>query len=207
MEDKNILGKFSLEGKIALVTGGSYGIGMAIAKALAYAGAKIAFNGRRANLIADAEKEYASLGINAKGYVFDITNEADVQKFVPQIEKDFGGSIDILVNNAGIIKRIPATDMTVEEFRQVIDIDLTGAFIMSKAVAPGMIAKGGGKIINVCSLFCPLNCPLNAGRGPSGSRRGNTARFRHWLPAESRSMPGLMCGRRRSPHITTAART
>ena len=169
MEDKNILGKFSLEGKIALVTGGSYGIGMAIAKALAYAGAKIAFNGRRANLIADAEKEYASLGINAKGYVFDITNEADVQKFVPQIEKDFGGSIDILVNNAGIIKRIPATDMTVEEFRQVIDIDLTGAFIMSKAVAPGMIAKGGGKIINVCSLMSELGretvCAYAAAKG------------------------------------------
>ena len=85
---------FSLDGKIALVTGAAYGIGFAIARALAKAGAKIAFNGRRANLIADAEKEYASLGINAKGYVFDITNEADVQKFVPQIEKDFGGSIE-----------------------------------------------------------------------------------------------------------------
>ena len=119
MEDKNILGKFSLEGKIALVTGGSYGIGMAIAKALAYAGAKIAFNGRRANLIADAEKEYASLGINAKGYVFDITNEADVQKFVPQIEKDFGGSIDI--NN--FVGNLAVFDNTIWCFNKAIFIN------------------------------------------------------------------------------------
>lgn len=156
MEDKNILGKFSLQGKVALVTGGSYGIGMAIAKALAYAGARIAFNGRRANLIEEAEQQYRDLGIEAKGYVFDITDEASVRNFIPKIEEDFGGSVDILVNNAGIIKRIPATEMSVEEFRQVIDIDLTGAFIMSKAVAPGMIKKGAGKIINICSLMSEL---------------------------------------------------
>ncbi len=153
---ENVLDSFSLKGKIALVTGASYGIGMAIAKGLAYAGARIAFNARRANMVEEAEKEYKSLGIDAKGYVFDITKEDEVKKYVPQIEQDFGGSVDILVNNAGIIKRIPATEMSVEEFRQVIDIDLTGAFIMSKAVAPGMIKKGAGKIINICSLMSEL---------------------------------------------------
>ncbi|MBP5307031.1 MAG: gluconate 5-dehydrogenase [Paludibacteraceae bacterium] len=166
---ENILNKFSLQGKIALVTGGSYGIGMAVAKAMAYAGARIAFNGRRANLIEEAEKEYKALGIDAKGYVFDITKEDQVQEFIPQIEKDFGGTIDILVNNAGIIKRIPATEMSVEDFRQVIDIDLTGAFIMSKAVAPAMIKKGGGKIINICSLMSELGretvCAYAAAKG------------------------------------------
>lgn len=169
MEDRNILDKFSLKGKIALVTGASYGIGMAIAKALAFAGARIAFNGRRANLVEEAEKQYSELGIDAKGYVFDITKEDEVNKIIPQIEKDFGGTIDILVNNAGIIKRIPATEMSVEEFRQVIDIDLNGAFIMSKAVAPAMIAKGGGKIINICSLMSELGretvCAYAAAKG------------------------------------------
>ena len=147
---------FSLEGKIALVTGGTYGLGMAMAKALGLAGAKIAFNGRRANLVAEAEAEYKAMGLEAKGYVFDITKEEQVAEAIPQIEKDFGGTIDILVNNAGIIKRIPATEMSLADFKEVIDIDLIGAFIMSKAVAPGMIAKGGGKIINICSLMSEL---------------------------------------------------
>lgn len=165
----DILNNFALKGKVALVTGASYGIGMAIAKALALAGAKIAFNGRRAELIEKAEKEYKQMGIDAKGYVFDITKEDQVIKFVPQIEKDFGSSIDILVNNAGIIKRIPAVDMSISEFKEVIDIDLVGAFIMSKAVAPGMIKKGAGKIINVCSLMSELGretvCAYAAAKG------------------------------------------
>lgn len=150
-----MLDKFSLKGKVALVTGGAYGIGMAMVKALALAGAKVAFNGRRAELIAEAEAEYKAMGIDAKGYVFDITKEEQVAVAIPQIVKDLG-AIDILVNNAGIIKRIPALEMSISDFKEVIDIDLIGAFIMSKAVAPGMIAKGGGKIINICSLMSEL---------------------------------------------------
>lgn len=146
---------FSLKGKVALVTGASYGIGMAMAKALASAGAKIAFNGRRAELIAQAEAEYKKMGIEAKGYVFDITKEDQVNEFIQKIAADLG-EIDILVNNAGIIKRIPALEMSLSEFKEVIDIDLIGAFIMSKAVAPSMIKRGGGKIINVCSLMSEL---------------------------------------------------
>jgi len=146
---------FRLDGKIALVTGASYGIGMAIAKALASSGAKIVFNDLREEMVESAMKSYAADGIDAKGYVFDVTNEAMVTEFIQKI-KDEVGVIDILVNNAGIIKRIPALEMTAQEFRQVIDIDLNGPFIMSKAVAPGMIKKGGGKIINICSLMSEL---------------------------------------------------
>lgn len=143
---------FSLVGKVALVTGASYGIGFAIASALGEAGAKIAFNGRRRELIEESTAVYKEMGIDARGYVCDVTDEGAVQNMVAQIEREIG-VIDILVNNAGIIKRIPMLEMSVEDFRQVVDIDLNGPFIVSKAVLPGMIQKGGGKIINICSMM------------------------------------------------------
>ncbi|MGL4992968.1 MAG: gluconate 5-dehydrogenase [Bacteroidales bacterium] len=146
---------FSLEGKIALVTGASYGIGMALAEALASAGARIVFNDLKEETVRAAEAEYKAKGIDAKGYVFDVTNEQAVDAAIAQIAQEVG-VIDILVNNAGIIKRIPAIEMSAADFRQVIDIDLNGPFIMSKAVAKGMIAKGGGKIINICSMMSEL---------------------------------------------------
>ena len=146
---------FSLEGKVALVTGAAYGIGFAIAESYAKAGAKIALNCRSQEHMDKALKDYAEKGIDAKGYICDVTKEEQVQAMVQDIEKELG-SVDILVNNAGIIKRIPMTEMKTEEFRQVIDIDLTAPFIVSKAVIPGMIRKGHGKIINVCSMMCEL---------------------------------------------------
>ena len=146
---------FSLEGKVALVTGAAYGIGFAMAEALAKAGAKIAFNCRSQEHMEAALKAYAEKEIDARGYLCDVTDEQQVQVMVADIEKTIG-SVDILVNNAGIIKRIPMHEMTVEEFRQVVDIDLNGPFIVSKAVIPGMIQKGGGKIINVCSMMSEL---------------------------------------------------
>ncbi len=146
---------FSLEGKVALVTGAAYGIGFAMAQALAEAGAKIAFNCRGKEHMDTALAEFKALGIDAKGYLCDVTKEDDVNAMIADIEKTLG-TVDILVNNAGIIKRIPMTEMKVEEFRQVIDIDLTAPFIMSKAVIPGMIKKGHGKIINICSMMSEL---------------------------------------------------
>lgn len=146
---------FSLEGKVALVTGAAYGIGFAIAKAYAEAGAKIAFNCRKQEHMDKALEEYKKLGIEAKGYICDVTDENQVTAMVDDIAKTLG-TIDILVNNAGIIKRIPMTQMSAEEFREVIDIDLTAPFIVSKAVLPGMIEKGHGKIINVCSMMSEL---------------------------------------------------
>lgn len=150
-----MINEFRLEGKVALVTGGTYGIGMAMAKALAKAGAKIVFNARRQEMIDDAIKEYKAEGIDAFGYQCDVTKEDQVQAMVADVAKKIG-TIDILVNNAGIIKRIPALETTVEEFKEVIDIDLVGPFICAKAVAPGMIEKGGGKIINICSMMSEL---------------------------------------------------
>lgn len=146
---------FSLEGKVALVTGAAYGIGFAMAKGLAEAGASIAFNCRSKEHLDQALADYEKAGIRAKGYICDVTVEEDVQKMVADIEATMG-TIDILVNNAGIIKRIPMHEMKAEEFRQVVDIDLNAPFIVSKAVIPGMMKKGHGKIINVCSMMSEL---------------------------------------------------
>ena len=149
------MNKFRLDGKVALVTGASYGIGFAIASGLAAAGAKIVFNDIKQELVDKGLAAYAEAGIKAKGYVCDVTNEDAVAELVATIEKEVG-VIDILVNNAGIIKRIPMCEMTAAEFRQVIDVDLNAPFIMSKAVIPGMIKKGHGKIINICSMMSEL---------------------------------------------------
>lgn len=150
-----VLKSFSLEGKVALVTGAAYGIGFAIAQAYAQAGARIAFNCRSKEHLDKALAQYAAKGIAAAGYLCDVTEEQQVQEMVTQIQKTLG-PVDILVNNAGIIKRIPMTEMKAEEFRQVIDIDLNAPFLVSKAVLPGMIAKGHGKIINICSMMSEL---------------------------------------------------
>ncbi|KAA8821443.1 gluconate 5-dehydrogenase [Bifidobacterium vespertilionis] len=149
------MNKFSLEGKVALVTGASYGIGFAIASAFAAAGAKIAFNDRTQEAVDRGLASYKEAGIEAHGYVADVTDEDAVAQLVKDIERDLG-TIDILVNNAGIIKRIPMLEMSAKDFRQVIDVDLNGPFIVSKAVLPGMIKKGHGKIINICSMMSEL---------------------------------------------------
>ena len=146
---------FSLEGKVALVTGASYGIGFAIASGMAKAGATIVFNDIKQELVDKGLAAYKEAGIDAHGYVCDVTSEEQVNAMVAQIVKDVA-PIDILVNNAGIIKRIPMCDMTAAEFRQVIDVDLNAPFIVSKAVIPSMIERGHGKIINICSMMSEL---------------------------------------------------
>ena len=146
---------FDLKGKIALVTGASYGIGYAIATGLAGAGAKIVFNDINQDLVDKGIAAYKADGIEAKGYVCDVTNEDQVNEMVATIEKEVG-TIDVLVNNAGIIKRIPMHGMSAAGFRQVIDIDLNGPFIVAKAVIPSMMKKRSGKIINICSMMSEL---------------------------------------------------
>lgn len=148
----NILDKFSLKGKVAWITGASYGLGLAYAKAYAEAGARIVFNDIKQELVDRGYEEYKKLGIDVYGAVCDVTNEEQVQKFVADV-KEKVGSIDILVNNAGIIKRIPMHEMSVGEWNAVINVDLTGPFICSKAVLPDMIEKKSGKIINACSMM------------------------------------------------------
>lgn len=149
------LKNFSLEGKVALITGASYGIGYAIAKAMAEAGATIVFNDIKQELVDKGLASYEADGIKAHGYVCDVTDEDAVSELVAKIEKEVG-RIHILVNNAGIIKRIPMCEMKASEFRQVIDVDLNAPFIVSKSVIPSMIKNGGGKIINVCSMMSEL---------------------------------------------------
>jgi gluconate 5-dehydrogenase len=147
--------QFSLNEKVALITGASYGIGFSIASALAKAGAKIVFNDINQQAVDKGLILYKEAGIDACGFVCDVTDEDGVNTMVAEIEREVG-VIDILVNNAGIIKRIPMHEMSAAEFRQVIDVDLIGPFIVSKAVIPSMIKKGHGKIINICSMMSEL---------------------------------------------------
>ena len=146
---------FSLKGKTALITGASGGIGFAMACALAEAGAEIAFNDLSREIVDKGLKAYAEAGIKVRGYVCDVTDETAVTNLIGQIEKE-AGVIDILVNNAGMIKREAMTEMSAEDFRKVIDVDLNAPFIVAKAVLPSMIKKGGGKIINICSMMSEL---------------------------------------------------
>ena len=147
--------KFRLDGKVAWITGASYGLGLAYATALAEMGAKIVFNDINQDLVDRGFNEYKKIGLEVYGAVCDVTNEEQVNAFVKDVEEKVG-TIDILINNAGIIKRIPMIEMTAAQWNQVINVDLTGPFLCSKAVLPGMIAKGSGKIINACSMMSEL---------------------------------------------------
>jgi gluconate 5-dehydrogenase len=128
---------------------------MSMATALAKAGAQLIVNDISKEKLENAIKEYADAGVKVHGFVFDVTDEAQVKTHIEKIEKEIG-PIDILINNAGIIKRIPMVDMEVAEWEQVIRIDLTGPFIMSKHVGKYMIQRNRGKIINICSMMSEL---------------------------------------------------
>jgi gluconate 5-dehydrogenase len=143
---------FSLEGKVALITGGTHGIGMAIGKVLGKAGAKICVNDLAEDKLEACKAEYAKEGIDVFTLVFNVTNEAEVDQGISKIEKELG-PVDILVNNAGIIKRIPILDMGIADYKQVIDVDLVAPLIVAKRVAPSMIERRSGKIINMCSMM------------------------------------------------------
>lgn len=146
---------FDLKGKVALITGAVHGLGMAMAKGLGNAGATIVVNNYSEDKLQSAVEEYKACGLDAHGFVFDVTDEKAVIEAVEKIEKEIG-PIDILINNAGIIKRTPLVEMEVEDFNAVIQVDLVAPFIVSKAVVKGMIERGGGKIINICSMMSEL---------------------------------------------------
>ncbi|MGQ7869162.1 gluconate 5-dehydrogenase [Sunxiuqinia sp. sy24] len=143
---------FDLTGKVALITGGTHGIGMAIGKVMGKAGAKICVNDLSGDKLESCRAEYKKEGIDVFALKFDVTSEEDVDRGISEIEKEVG-EIDILVNNAGIIKRIPILDMAIADYKQVIDVDLVAPLIVAKRVAPKMIAKRSGKIINMCSMM------------------------------------------------------
>jgi gluconate 5-dehydrogenase len=146
---------FDLKGRCALITGATHGLGRSMVKALAMAGAQVIVNGHSAGKMETALSEYEKEGIQARGYLFDVTDESEVNAAVERIETEVGG-IDILINNAGIIKRVPMLDMDVTDFREVIDVDLVGPFIVSKCVARKMKERQRGKIINICSMMSEL---------------------------------------------------
>lgn len=147
---------FDLSGKVALVTGATHGLGMAMACGLASAGATLIINGRSSQeKIDQAIAAYKEKGFTAHGYRFDVTNEKEVENAVEKIENNIG-PIDILVNNAGIIRRVPLLEMPLEEWELVIKTDLTGVFTMTKPVVKSMVKRGGGKVINICSMMSEL---------------------------------------------------
>ena len=147
---------FDLSGKTALVTGATHGLGMAIARGLAGAGARIVINDIFQEKLDNAVKEYGKEGIEVAAYDFDVTDEKAVKESLDQIEAEVA-PIDILVNNAGIIKRIPFLEMEAKDFTDVVDVNLNGPFIMSRYVAGKMVERGkGGKIINMCSMMSEL---------------------------------------------------
>jgi gluconate 5-dehydrogenase len=143
---------FDLTGKVALVTGGTHGIGLAIGILLAKAGARVCVNDLNDEKLTNCRELYKKEGLDVLTIVFDVTNEEDVDRGISLIEMEVG-PVDILVNNAGIIKRIPILDMAVSDYRQVLEVDLVAPLIMSKRVVPGMIEKRSGKIINMCSMM------------------------------------------------------
>lgn len=147
---------FDLTGKRALITGGTHGLGMAMANGLGSAGATLIINGHSSQeKIDEAVNAYKSRGYQAHGYRFNVCDETEVEEAVERIEKEVG-PIDILVNNAGIIKRIPLLDMSLQDWESVIHTDLTGVFVMTKPVVRRMIERGGGKVINICSMMSEL---------------------------------------------------
>jgi gluconate 5-dehydrogenase len=143
---------FDLTGKVALVTGGTHGIGLAIGIILAKAGAKICVNDLQDEKLFNCRNAFKKEGLDVYTLIFDVTDEKDVDRGISLIENNIG-SVDILVNNAGIIKRIPILEMKVEEYRQVIDVDLVAPLIVSRRVVPNMIKNRNGKIINMCSMM------------------------------------------------------
>lgn len=156
MPDKNPL--FDLTGRTALITGSSQGLGLALARGLAQAGAAIVLNGRDAGKLAAAAEQLRTEGVRVATAVFDVNDGAAITSEVARIEAEFA-PIDILLNNAGIQRRAALLDMTEAQWREVIDTNLTSAFLVSRAVAPCMIVRQAGKIINICSLMSEVGRP------------------------------------------------
>ncbi len=159
---------FSLEGKVALITGSYQGLGLVLARGLGQAGATIVLNGRHSEKLDKAIGQLSQEGLTVYGYTFDVTKSDQIQTAISKIEAEVG-PIDILVNNAGVQRRAPLEQMEEAAWREIIETNLTGAFLVAKQVAQGMIARKAGKIINIGSLQCEISrntiAPYSASKG------------------------------------------
>ena len=169
------LSQFSLAGKRALVTGSSRGIGLAIATALSSAGADVVLNARDQQALGEAAAKLAESGARVRALAFDVTSEDSVNDAVEYVESDLG-PIDILVNNAGMQHRVPLENFPIEKFEQVMATNVTSVFIVGKAVAQGMIKRGSGKIINICSIMSAVARPSIAPYAASKAAVANLTR-------------------------------
>jgi gluconate 5-dehydrogenase len=152
---------FDLTGRTALITGSSQGIGLVLARGLAQAGASVVLNGRDEQKLSAAAAELRADGARVAIAAFDVTDEAAIGREVARVEAEVA-PIDILINNAGIQRRAPLAEMTAAHWREVIDTNLTSAFLLARAIAPGMIARRAGKIINTCSVMSEVSRPTIA---------------------------------------------
>ena len=152
---------FDLSGRVALVTGSSRGIGLALARALGQAGAEVVLNARTEPALVAAADTLLGEGLAAHWRAFDVCDPAAVADAVDSIERDVG-PIDVLVNNAGLQTRAPLLDFAVDDFRRLIEVNLVAAFTVGKAVATHMAARGRGKIVNICSVQSELGRPTIA---------------------------------------------
>jgi gluconate 5-dehydrogenase len=149
---------FELTGKVALITGATHGIGLALARGLAQAGARVVINARNAEKLERAVATLAREGLTVSGCRFDLLNGAEVRERVAALDQEVGG-IDILVNNAGVQRRRPLEQFDEKVWREVLDINLTGLFLVTQQVVQGMIARKSGKIINICSVMSEATRP------------------------------------------------
>ena len=147
--------QFDLTGKVAIVTGGSRGLGLEFAEGLAEAGASVAITGRRRQWLDSAEQELRGRGFDVLAIESDVADPEGVRATVEQTVERFGG-IDILVNNAGMGWGAPSLEYPLDKWQQTLDVNLTGVWLMSQAVAPRLIERGGGKIVNISSMLGQL---------------------------------------------------
>jgi gluconate 5-dehydrogenase len=159
---------FDVTGKVILITGSSQGIGLSLARGFGQAGARVVLNGRAERKLRNAVETLKREGVECHGFAFDVCKEETIQNAVVAIETTLG-EIDVLVNNAGIQIRAPLEQFPAEDWRRILEVNLTGAFLTSKSVVQGMIRRRAGKIINICSiqseLARPTIAPYTAAKG------------------------------------------
>jgi len=171
---------FDLSGKTALVTGSSRGIGLALARGLGQAGARLVLNGKDGEKLQGAVNLLVSEGFEAYGCNFDVTDKKSIDEKIHEIETTLL-PVDILVNNAGVQKRAPLETFELSDWQRILDINLTGAFLVAQSIAKGMIERKSGKIINICSLQSELGRPTIA---PYAASKGGLKMLTKAMAAE-----------------------